>query len=214
MNAKLSDRTNQEWLTDLSAPDNEESLEDLRAVLSKGLFYALVNRVHTDHLDDLIQDFTQDSLLRVLENLDSFRGESKFITWATKIAVRVAFSELRRKRWKDVSIETLVPENFNADPDSVSNHLVDTGDLPEEQTAQSMLILTIDRLIHEKLTEKQRRVLLGSLNDDLSIEDLATQMGTNRNALYKMLHDARRKLLGLLLAAGYTSEDLLLKSQE
>ena len=78
----------------------EDALADLRHLVSRGLHFALVNRVEESRLDDLVEDFSQDALLRIMENLDSFRGESKFITWATKVAVRVAYSELRRKRWK------------------------------------------------------------------------------------------------------------------
>jgi hypothetical protein len=85
----MKDRTNQEWLDDLRGPDRDEAVADLRASLGRGLGYSLAN--HSDVDDVLIEDFAQDALLRILDNLDTFRGESRFTTWAQKIAVRVAF---------------------------------------------------------------------------------------------------------------------------
>lgn len=203
-------RTNSDWLEDLRSPHNEEALADLRQLVSRGLHFGLVNRVDENRLDDLVEDFSQDALLRIMENLDSFRGESKFITWATKVAVRVAYSELRRKRWKDVSIEALQQDADGEETKSEPGFLADPKESPEEKTAVSLLMQKLEQLIESELTERQRSVLLATINQEIPVEELAIQMGTNRNALYKMLHDARKKLLGLLYAEGFTAEDLML----
>ena len=208
MNLIKSDRLNQEWVEELSSPQNEDALEDLRVLVAKGLRYGLVNRVDSSQLEDLVEDFTQDSLLRIMDNLDSFRGESKFITWATKIAINVAFSELRRKRWKDVSMEALLPENDGGERESALSVLADTQQSPEEKISQDLLLQKVEYIILNELSERQRTVLLAMIHEEKSVEELAEQMGTNRNALYKLLHDARKKLLGLLYADGFTAEDL------
>ncbi len=108
-------RTNEDWLNDLRGPQQDEALADLRTTLTRGLHYALINRVPANQLDDLVEDFSQDALVKILDNLDTFRGESRFTTWAQKIAVRVALTELRRQRWKDISIEDLLPEEPSGD---------------------------------------------------------------------------------------------------
>src|SRR5512138_3761011 len=101
----------QDWVDRLKAADNGAAIEELRERLARGLTYALASRLPPEQLDDVVQDFAQESVLRVLANLDSFRGESRFLTWATKVAVRLAFSELRRKRWQDVSLDKLLGED-------------------------------------------------------------------------------------------------------
>ena len=106
----MDKRTNEEWLRDLQGKDKDQAIEDLRKLLKRGLIYALSSRIKTD-LEDQVEDFVQDAILRILEKMDTFRGESKFTTWAQKVAVRVAFTEMRRKRWKDISIEDLLPED-------------------------------------------------------------------------------------------------------
>ncbi|MCZ7546982.1 MAG: sigma-70 family RNA polymerase sigma factor [Anaerolineae bacterium] len=104
---RLTQRTNAEWLADLRAPGpaRDQAIADLRATLLRGLRYALSSRATVREAD--LEDFVQEALLRVLNDLDSFRGEARLTTWAQKIAVRVAFSELRRRRWRDVSLETM-----------------------------------------------------------------------------------------------------------
>ncbi len=89
-------RTNQEWLDALRGPQRDQALVDLRYLLVRGLRYAMADRSSVTEAD--IEDFAQEALMKILNGLDSFRGESRFITWAQKIAVHTAFSELRRQR--------------------------------------------------------------------------------------------------------------------
>ena len=110
----MQDRTNYEWVAALSGPDPGPAIEDLRLFLLRGLRFALASRIQGD-LEMLVEDFVQDSLVRILDKLDTFRGESRFTTWAQKIAVRVAFSELRRQRWKDISLQDLMPSDDSGD---------------------------------------------------------------------------------------------------
>jgi RNA polymerase sigma-70 factor (ECF subfamily) len=200
-------RTNEDWLKDLRGPQQDEALVDLRATLTRGLHYALINRVPNNQLDDLVEDFSQDALVKILDNLDTFRGESRFTTWAQKIAVRVALTELRRQRWKDISLEDLLPEEPSGD--FTPAILTDPGVSPEEETLRASMMETVQRLIMEELTDRQREAMLAVMVGGMPLEEVARRMGTNRNALYKLLHDARQRLQNRLAAEGLSPQEVL-----
>jgi RNA polymerase sigma-70 factor (ECF subfamily) len=91
----------------LRGPQKGAALADLRLVLLRGLRAALGGR--TSGVVGLsVEDCVQEALIKILDNLDSFRGESRFTVWAQKIAVRVAFAEMRRRKWRDVSLEEAI----------------------------------------------------------------------------------------------------------
>lgn len=203
----MTERNNQEWLEALRGREKEEALADLRVILSRGLTYSLANRVPQHQLKDAVEDFVQDALLRILDNLDTFRGESYFITWAQKIAVRVAFTELRRLRWRDVSLEDLVPEDFQGD--FTPEILADRAPNPEKQALRSSMATIVQRLIMEELTERQRQAMLAVMEGGMPLEEVARRMDTNRNALYKLIHDARRRLQKRLAEEGLTPQEVL-----
>jgi RNA polymerase sigma-70 factor (ECF subfamily) len=98
-------RDNETWLAHLNGagPDQQAALSDLRDALLRGLRRALSHRAVAD--DAFLEDVVQDALVRILERLPQFEGRSRFLTWAISIAIRVAMSELRRQRWKDVSLD-------------------------------------------------------------------------------------------------------------
>ena len=115
------DRDNETWLANLggTGPDQQAALSDLRDALLRGLQRALSHRAGIG--GEFMEDVVQDSLLRILERLPQFEGRSRFLTWAMSIAIRLAMSELRRRRWKDVSLDEvtaggdLPPERAIAD---------------------------------------------------------------------------------------------------
>ena len=108
----MRDRTNEEWLADLrtAGEAKETALADLRAIILAGLPYALSNYLSPDNpqFQSLTEEVAQETLLRVMSHLDTFEGRSKFTTWVHKIAVRIALTELRRRRWRDFSLDSLV----------------------------------------------------------------------------------------------------------
>lgn len=201
----MAKRTNAEWLSDLKGPDQDQAIEDLRKVLKRGLIYALASRIDTD-LETQVEDFVQDAILRILDKLDTFRGESQFTTWAQKVAVRVAFTELRRQRWKDISLEDLVPEDSG---DFTPLVLADPSPDPEKRATQTLLSEMIETMLNEDLTERQRTAMLAILQGGMPIEEVARRMDTNRNALYKLLHDARKQMRNRLLEKGLTPEEVI-----
>ena len=200
----MVERTNEEWLTALRGPEQEEALADLRAFLVRGLRYALANRFDVD--DQLREDFAQEALLKILNALDSFRGESRFTTWAQKIAVNVAFTELRRRRWQDTSLEAII-EGMSLD--FVPDVLIDPSAGPDRQAVQGAFLETLRRLISTELTEKQRQALIATRIQGMALEEVARRMGTNRNALYKLLHDARQRLKKKMEEEGLSPQEVL-----
>ena len=206
----MEERTNEEWISALGGLPDSAVLADLREILLRGLRYALKQRYHVTESD--LEDFVQDALVRVLDNLGTFRGESKFITWAQKIAVRVAFSELRRKRWENISLQDLVPDDTSEDDSSGVSPLswIPSSDLtPERQITQQSLGALLENLIQEELTDLQRQAMTAIALKGMPLEEVARRMSTNRNALYKLLHDARRRLKQRLEAQGVTVDDVM-----
>lgn len=202
----MRERTNQEWLAALSeaGPEREAALADLRTFLVRGLGYAMVDRPRVTGAD--IEGFVQDTLLKILDNLDSFRGESRFTTWAQRIAVHEAFTELRRQRWENISLEQLIARY---EGDFTPSFLTDSDPSPEERVTQRRLLDTVERLIVEELSDRQRQAIIGVVFAGMPTEEVARRMGTNRNALYKLMHDARQRLKRCMQAEGISLEDAL-----
>jgi RNA polymerase sigma-70 factor (ECF subfamily) len=200
-------RTNQDWLQSLREPASPEALDDLRAILLRGLRAALAGRVDGD-VDALAEDFVQDALLKVLANLETFRGESRFTTWAQRIAIHIAFSELRRRRWKDVPLQSFTQR---MDGEEFTPALLTSpASSPEAHAARQDLLSQVEDLIFEELTEKQRTALLAITQDEFPLPVVAERMQTNPNALYKLLHDARQKLKQRLEdKTGLSAQELL-----
>lgn len=206
----MADRTNAEWLSDLKAdgPEKETALADLRATIMKGLPYALSKYLSpaTPHFQSLTEEVAQETLLRAMEHLDSFEGRSRFTTWVQKIAVRIALTELRRRRWRDYSLDSLVEENEEGM--SFPSLLVDSSPDPDALTEQADMIQRVSRIIDEELTEKQRQAMVAVTIQGVPMEEVARRMDMNRNALYKLLHDARLRLKRRLEGEGLMPEDI------
>jgi RNA polymerase sigma-70 factor (ECF subfamily) len=198
----MADRTNQEWLDALRGPGREDALADLRMLLVRGLRRAL-----HDVSEQSLEDFAQEALLKILAGLDSFRGESRFTTWAFKIAIHEAFTELRRRRWKNVSLQDLVARYDEGD--FTPSVLADRAPSPEQRVTQQMLLEMIRQLIDEELTERQRQAMIAAVFGGMPGDEVARRLGINRNALYKLMHDARQRLQRRLLAKGLSVDDVM-----
>lgn len=196
------DRDNETWLAHLDdkSPDQQAALSDLREALLRGLRRALSHRAPAD--DALLEDAVQDALVRILERLPQFEGRSRFLTWAMSVAVRVAMSELRHRRWKDVSLDDVV-----ADADLTPGRAVVDEPGPDAQWEREAILAAMHEMIRNDLTMKQREALLAELRG-MPQDEIARHLGSNRNALYKLTHDARRRLKWGLEAAGFTAEDI------
>ena len=206
----MQQRTNEQWLNDLHTIgyQHDQALDDLRTILLSGLQRGLLNRVNTSALEFATQaeDFVQEALLKILDNLDSFAGRSKFTTWAHKIAVSVALTELRRKRWQDNSLDSMMDIG---DGDFTPSLAADPAPHPATAAEQADMIARVQHMIDEKLTEKQRSALIASVIQDLPTPEVARQLGMKPNAVYKLLHDARIKLKNSLAEEGLSSAEIL-----
>lgn len=197
----MTERTNEEWLADLRGTPEVQAraLKDLQARLQRGIFYYLsrersdLSELSNHELTQMSEDLAQDATLRVMENLDSFRGDSLFTTWATRIATRVAISDLRRARYKDFSLDDLTA-NGDLLPLTSSPVASAKPPGPERAAEQAEMLGKIQRALDDVLTERQQQALIAVAVRGVPLEVVAEQMNTNRNALYKLLHDARRKL--------------------
>ncbi len=191
------------WPVALRATDTAEqaaAMRALRDVLHHGLRIALSSR--GDVSEAHLEDFAQESLLRILDRLDQFQGRSKFTTWAQAIALNTAFTELRRKRWQDVSLDALLADGERlAEPGMIAE------DVLGAQEDRQRLVAVLREAIEHQLTPKQRAAIMGELRE-MPFDQIVELLGTSRSAAYKMLHDARRALKQSLQAAGITGTDI------
>ncbi|QDV38425.1 RNA polymerase sigma factor [Tautonia plasticadhaerens] len=198
----MGEAGDRDWVAELreGGPATDRALEELRVLFLSGLRRALSGRAAADGA--LIDDLAQEATLRVLDRLDSFRGESRFTTWATAIAVRVAMTELRRARWRDVSLGGMAPGAF-----PVGLEPVDREPEPERMAVRAEILDLLRRTLDAELTDRQRTALVSELQG-LPPEEIARGLGINRNALYKLVHDARKKLKARLIDAGLSDDDV------
>ena len=188
-------------------PNPDEALADLYDLLVRGLRAALGG--YGGGVEANVGDFAQEALIKITGNLDSFRGESRFTTWAHKIAMNVAFTELKRRRWRDVSLQDLFARREAADRGPADTQLT-----PEQLTFQNMVLGELRRLVDEELTDRQREAVVAVILEEMPVSEVARRMGTNQNALYKLLHDARKKLKRQMQAAGLSPQEVLATFEE
>ena len=206
----MSVRTNDEWLQALSAAgaSREDALSDLRIILIGGLQRGLLGRVDTSapEFHTMAEDFVQEALLKVLANRQSFAGRSKFTTWAHKITVHIALTELRRKRWQDGSLDQLTESD---DGDFTPGFTADPSPTPEVITARTEMLARVNRIINEELTDRQRQVMQLSVFQGQPTAVVARTMDMQPNAVYKLLHDARLNIKARLEEEGLSSSAIL-----
>lgn len=190
-----SSASERDWVAALRDPSlRDAAATELRDALRRGLARSFGRQLRDADLDDL----TQDALARTLDKLDAFRGESKFLTWATAIAVRVALGELRKRKHANRAMDQVLADGRTALEGALAPQALQRDD------ARTVLRHAVD----EALTDTQREALLAKLGG-LTLMEIGRRTGRGRGALYKLLHDARKKLRVHLEQAGYGPEDLL-----
>jgi RNA polymerase sigma-70 factor (ECF subfamily) len=192
----------EEWHLDLHAQGRrrEDAVAQLHGLLLRAARFEVFRRsgllpqLSPVELDELAQEAADDAAVSVLRRLDDFRGESSFRTWAYKFALLEAAVKVRRRAWRDREV-TLEPELWE--------NLAHAGPGPEDDAESAALLEAVREGIRTALTPRQRQVLVATVLEGVPIDVLAERLGSNRNALYKMLHDARRRLREHVAAAGY-----------
>ena len=149
-------------------------------------------------LDDIAHQAADDAMLAILAKLGSFRGESRFITWAYRFVILEISSKLGRHYWRNppVALDAgqweRLPDRFGIDP---ARHAETAG-----------LLAEVRRVVEEELTAHQRRIFTAIVVDGIPLDALAAQLGLQRGAIYKVIFDARRKIRRALVANGHLEE--------
>jgi RNA polymerase sigma-70 factor, ECF subfamily len=198
---RLLDDESREWLSSLRGTGavREAAIERLHALLLRAARFEVARRrpalphLRGNELDEIALEAADDALMSVLARLDDFRGASRFTTWVYKFALLEAAVKLRRRAWQGREVP-LEPETWSS--------FSSTGLEPDKRAEQSELLSTLQRAIEETLTAHQRRVLVALALNGVPIDVLAERLNTSRGALYKTLHDARRKLRRQLESSG------------
>jgi RNA polymerase sigma-70 factor (ECF subfamily) len=189
------------WLRRLRAEgfERERALGELRELLLRAARFEVSRRRARmpqlrggDH-EDIAQQSANDALVAILAKLDGYRGESRFTTWAYKFALYEAAAALRRRSWQGREIQ-LEAEHWPL--------IADTRTTPDEDAETAELLGAVGDAIENELTEHQREILVAVTLNDVPIDVLAERLTTTRGALYKTLHDARRRLRASLAERG------------
>lgn len=196
------DEESRVWLHELRSDGRrrEEATARLHDLLLRGARFEVSRRrasmphLRGDDFDDLAHQAASDALIAILAKLDDFRGDSRFTTWAYKFALLEAAVKLRRRAWqgRELPVET---EQWSV--------MADRGPSPAADAEQGELLEQIQDLIDAELSPHQREVLLAVAVNGVPIDVMAERLNTTRGALYKTVHDARKKLRAGLDRAGF-----------
>jgi len=197
------ERSNLDWVTSLRA-DSDAAWAAIRHQVHRSLVgYLLRNRpagIAQGEVDAFAEDAVHDTLVTVRAKLDTFRHDSRFTTWVHRIAVNILLGQLRRRRW--------TPRSLDAPDGAVPDWPLDDAPAPDRAALQRERWARIKQIIETELTAHQRRILLAHVFHLQPLDLLAADLGISRDAVYKAIHDARRKLRAALLAGGISLEDV------
>jgi RNA polymerase sigma-70 factor, ECF subfamily len=195
-------RASANWVEALRAGGavQDDATARLHALLMRAARFEVARRkaglahLRGEELDEIATQCADDALMAVLRKLDDFRGESRFTTWAYKFALLEAAVALRRRAWqaRELPVE---PERWP--------ELGGQRSSLEADVEQRELLAALRRAVDTELTPHQREVLVAVALNGVPIDVLAERLGSTRGALYKTIHDARRKLRGRLEAEGH-----------
>jgi RNA polymerase sigma-70 factor (ECF subfamily) len=201
--AALVDRTSRRWVEQLHPdhPHHAHAAAKLHDVLQRAAVHELYRRrgqlqgLSGPEFDDVAQQCADDTMMKILARVDDFEGRSRFTTWAYAFVIFEVSSKVARHAWRH---HPPSPEDLTWD------HLPDTlTPRPGEQVERREQLAALTKAIEEDLTPRQREVFAAIALNDVPIDVLALQLDSNRNAIYKNLFDARRKLRASLAAAGH-----------
>jgi RNA polymerase sigma-70 factor (ECF subfamily) len=202
MFALETDEESAAWLRELGGPGREAAVARLHDLLLRVARADAARRRPrlpdrlVEELDDLCVQAANDAVLLILRKLDTFHGRARFTTWACKFVILEFSTRVRRLVWRARAIEP--------DPaiwDRLADHTPPVLQVVEDR----QLLQALQRAVRDHLTERQRAIFQAALIDEIPIDVLADRMGTTRGAIYKTLHDSRRKLRDVLADAGYGS---------
>ena len=197
-------RSNEDWIAELSAPSPEcdDAIFNLKKYLNRGLSASLRKNQYFNK--DTLNDLVQDSIIRILDKLNTFKGKSGFLTWAMKVAVNLSVTELRRKQWKNISLDGLESPEALLQED----RLVKKYESPEKKVIKQNIIEIINRAVREELPPKQKKVLTAAFFHEVPLTVIAEEMGTSKNTVYKIVYDARKHIKSILEEKGLEKDEI------
>ena len=204
--AATLDDASAEWIRALNAAGavRDSALARLHGLLVRAAVRELRRReaatwVPGRELDDLAHQAAGDAMVALLGKLGSFRGESRFTTWAYRFVILEVSSKLGRHYWRQHPAEHLESEDWARLPDRL-------GAGPGEDAEHAELVKAVRQAVDVTLTEHQRFLFVAVVLNEVPLDALVARLGTNRNAIYKVIFDARRKIRAFLVANGYLEE--------
>ena len=197
------DQESAAWLRGLSADgrQRDEALARLHAFLVRVARAEALRRrqrlpvAMLGEVDELCVEAANDALLTISSKLDTFQGASRFTTWAYKFAVFEVSARLRRRAWRDTALQL--------DEDAWQRLADSANPTAQQRLEERELLEVLRRSVQQVLTDRQRYVFLAAAVQEVPIDVLAERLGSSRGAVYKTLHDARRKLRAALAQSGY-----------
>jgi RNA polymerase sigma-70 factor, ECF subfamily len=199
----IAHRNDEDWACDLVSQDTalrDDAVSDLRDMLYRGLSQSLSKSGRVD--EAFLEDVVQEACMKILDKLDTFEGRSKFRTWAVTITVRTAVSKMRKRDWQNVSLESITTHT-EFDPQIA----IDSSRVTDQIDNRSKVLGRLKDLIDSELTDRQWTAITAELGG-MPLPQIAEKLGSNTNSLYKLLHDARRKLRHGLETSGFTIDDV------
>jgi RNA polymerase sigma-70 factor, ECF subfamily len=151
-------------------------------------------------LDDLAHQAAADALVGVVAKVGQFRGESRFTTWAAKFAIFEVSTKIGRHFWRRPTV-SMQAEDWDRLPDRF-------GLDPAREAEWRSVLAALRMAVDDELTEHQRRIFVAIVLNGVPLDALVAELGTSRNAIYKALFDARRKLRASLVTNGYLDHDV------
>jgi RNA polymerase sigma-70 factor (ECF subfamily) len=204
--ADRPDAESAEWLSALASrgPQREAALARLHEMLLRIAHRECRRRgprlrITGPELDDLAYQAAGDALVAITGKLGQFRGESRFTTWAYKFVIFEVSAKIGRHFWRNPGVP-LEAEEWDRLPDKF-------GFEPAREAEWRDLLTALRRAVDTELSPRQRQVFVAIVVNAVPLDTLAIELGSNRNAIYKMMFDARRKLRAALAANGYIGHD-------
>jgi len=206
MTERLALRSNEAWIEALRGHGHDcaRAVEELATYLGRAIARGTRGQLEGEDLTEIVHE----SIGRIVKGLPAFRGDSAFTTWATGVALRVAFTELRRRYAR-----ARLKGAFEAITEELRGATTSIAPTPDEALSRTHLYQVLEIAIATRLTERQRVAIMAELRGIPTVE-IAERLGTNTNALYKLTHDARRRLHQTLVEAGFTAESIHMHAAE
>jgi len=205
--AARTDAETADWVRVLAGagPERDAALVRLHAMLVRIARAEVARRgprlrISGPELDDLAYQATADALLAITGKIGQFRGESRFTTWACKFVIFEVSAKCGRHFWRRPAV-SLDAEDWDRLPDRF-------GFEPAAEAEWRDLLAALHRAVDTELTPRQRQVFVAIVLNEVPLDALVIELSSSRNAIYKMLFDARRKLRAALTTSGHLGYDL------